>query len=128
MDSLKDYLSAIHNKLNYNSLRYNLIYSHNKYLDILPYRASKGKALRYISYKWNIPLNNFFVCGDSGNDEGMLKGDTSAIVVANYSSELEKLRKSKNVYFAENSFASGIIEGIIYYKNKNRGMFYGNSK
>ncbi len=125
---VKDYLTAIHNKLNYNGLRYNLIYSHNKFLDILPFRASKGKALRYISYKWNIPLSNFIVCGDSGNDEEMLRGDTSAIVVGNYSSELEKLKKSRNVYFSKNSFASGIIEGLVYYRNKKKRVDYGNTK
>ena len=128
MEPVKDYLSAIHNKLNYNGLRYNMIYSHNKYLDILPFRASKGKALKYISYKWNIPLSNFFVCGDSGNDEEMLRGETSAVVVANYSSELETLRRSKNVYFAQNSFASGIMEGIQYYTKKKRVILNGNSE
>ena len=128
MEPVKDYMAALHNKLNYNGLRYNLIYSHNKYLDILPFRASKGKALKYISYKWNIPLCNFIVCGDSGNDEEMLRGDTSGIVVGNYSSELERLRNSRNVYFAKNNFASGIIEGIVHYRNKKRVGSHGNTK
>ena len=128
IESIADHIAAIHNKLNYNGLRYKLIYSHNKFMDILPYRASKGKALKYISYKWNIPLRNFVVCGDSGNDEEMLRGETSAIVVGNYSSELEKLKKSRNVYFAKNSFASGIIEGLVYYRNKKMRFDYGNTK
>jgi len=43
--------------------------------DILSYRASKGKAIRYLSHKWEIPLKNFLVCGNSGNDEEMLRGE-----------------------------------------------------
>ncbi|MGD8210047.1 MAG: HAD family hydrolase, partial [Desulfobacterales bacterium] len=42
----KDGLAMIHERLLRNKCRYNLIYSQNRYLDILPFRASKGKAIR----------------------------------------------------------------------------------
>ena len=111
----KDHLARIHDLLLKNKCRYNLIYSHQKYLDVLPYRASKGKAIRYLSYKWEIPLVNFLVCGDSGNDEEMLKGHPRAVVVGNYSSELEQLRGRRNIYFAERHGAGGILEAIEHY-------------
>ncbi len=116
MDPAKDRLSTIHNHLTRNRCRYNLIYSHDRYLDILPYRASKGKAIRYLSYKWEIPLKNFLVCGDSGNDEEMLRGEPRAVVVANYSHELADLKGSRNVYFADSECAGGIIEGMHHYR------------
>jgi sucrose-phosphate synthase len=116
MDPGKDRLAAIHDRLLKNKCRYNLIYSHNRYVDILPYRASKGKALRYLSYKWEIPLANFLVCGDSGNDEEMLRGEPKAVVVGNYSAELEELKKLRKVYFARQPYAGGILEGIDHYK------------
>jgi sucrose-phosphate synthase len=112
----KDRLAMIHDRLLRNKCRYSLIYSHNKYLDILPYRASKGKAIRYLSYKWEIPLAHFLVCGDSGNDEEMLRGEPKAIVVGNYSSELESLKGLRNIYFAKQKYAHGILEGIERYK------------
>ena len=93
-----------------------MIYSHNRYLDILPYRASKGKAIRYLSYKWEIPLRNFLVCGDSGNDEEMLRGEPLAVIVGNFSAELKSMKKSRNVYFAHRHCAGGIIEGIEHYR------------
>jgi sucrose-phosphate synthase len=111
----KDRIARIHATLLKNKCRYNLIYSHNKYLDILPYRASKGKAIRYLSYKWQIPLANFLVCGDSGNDAEMLTGDIKGVVVGNYSSELETLKKRRNIYFAKANCAGGIIEGLEHY-------------
>lgn len=116
MSPKKDRLPAIHNRLLKNKCQYQLIYSHGKYLDILPHRASKGKAIRYLSYKWEIPLKNILVCGDSGNDEEMLRGEPLAVVVGNYSSELEKLKGARHVYFAENSYAGGILEGLEKYK------------
>lgn len=116
MTPKKDRLAMIHDRLVANKCRYNLIYSHEKYLDILPYRASKGKALRYLSYKWEIPLVNFLICGNSGNDAEMLRGEPKAVVVANYSPELEGLKGLRNIYFAKQKFSSGILEAIKHYK------------
>jgi len=103
-------------KLFYNeSIKANIIFSHGQFLDILPYRASKGKAIRYLSYRWNIPYENILVAGDSGNDEEMLKGELLGVVVSNYSKELEKLRGSKRIYFAGEPFAGGVIDGLNHY-------------
>jgi len=116
----KDRLAKIHERLLRNKCRYMLIYSHDKYIDILPYRASKGKALRYLSYKWEIPLNHFLVCGDSGNDEEMLRGDPLGAVVGNYSPELAKLKGQRNIYFAKKKYAGGVLEAIQHYKFKEK--------
>lgn len=112
----KDRLALIHDKLLRNGIRYSLSVSREKYLDILPYRASKGKAIRYLSYKWEIPLGNFLVCGDAGSDEEMLRGEPKGVVVGNYSTELEALRGRRNIYFAQEPLADGILEGIKHYK------------
>ena len=111
----KDGLAMIHERLLRNKCRYNLIYSQNRYLDILPFRASKGKAIRYLSYKWEIPLGNFLVCGDSGNDEEMLRGEPKGVVVGNYSPELNKLKRVRGIYFAKQKYSAGILEGISRY-------------
>ncbi|MBC2710953.1 MAG: glycosyltransferase [Desulfosarcina sp.] len=86
MDPAKDRLATIHNRLLQHRCRYNLIYL------------------------------NFLVCGDSGNDEEMLRGEPRAVVVANYSHELEDLKGSRNIYFADSCCAGGIIEGMQHYR------------
>jgi sucrose-phosphate synthase len=116
MEPAKDRLATLHEHLLKNKCRYNLIYTQNRYVDILPYRASKGKAIRYLSYKWEIPLGNFLVCGDSGNDEEMLRGEPLGVVVGNYSPELKKLKGIRGIYFARQKYCSGILEGIKRYK------------
>ncbi|MEZ0289333.1 MAG: HAD family hydrolase, partial [Methylophilus sp.] len=93
-----------------------VIYSHGEFLDLLPMRASKGHAIRYLSYKWGLPLANFLVSGDSGNDIEMLMGDTMAVVVGNHSEELNHLKGVNRIYFAEASYAHGILEGMQHYK------------
>ncbi len=115
MDPSPDHLARIHELLVENKCYYNLIYSHGKYLDILPHRASKGKAIRYLSYKWEIPVDRIAVSGDSGNDEEMLKGSTLGIVVGNYAPELERLKGKRRIYFSPKPYARGIIDGLVKY-------------
>ena len=93
----------------------NLIYSHQAYLDVLPIRASKGQAVRYIGAKWGIPPDHMLVAGDSGNDIEMLRGDTLGVVVGNHSPELRHLRGEPRIYFAEAHHAWGVMEGLKHY-------------
>ncbi|CAI2717891.1 HAD-IIB family hydrolase [Nitrospina watsonii] len=116
MEPKEEYLKEAHDLLTRNGCRYQMIYSHQQFLDILPQRASKGKALRYLSYKWEIPLENFLVAGDSGNDEEMMRGDPKGVVVGNYSAEMEILRGKRGVYFSKQKYAAGVIDGIHRYR------------
>lgn len=115
MDPAKDRITEIHHLLQKNRCRYTLVYSHEQFLDILPHRASKGKAIRYLGYKWSVPLAHILVAGDSGNDAEMLRGDLAGVVVGNYSRELEPFRGQRKVYFADAPCAGGILEGIRHY-------------
>lgn len=93
----------------------NVIYSHQQFIDILPIRASKGLAVRHLGFRWGLPLQNVLVSGDSGNDLDMLKGDTLGVVVGNYSEEMEVLRGTQNIYFAEAGYAEGVLEGMRHF-------------
>ena len=92
-----------------------LIYSHEAYLDLLPARASKGGALKYLAHRWGLPLEHLLVAGDSGNDTEMLTSGAFGVVVGNYSPELEGLRGRQGSYFAGASYADGILEGIDHF-------------
>ncbi|MBA4142356.1 MAG: HAD-IIB family hydrolase [Nitrosospira sp.] len=109
-------IAKIRTLLREKNLSAHLIYSRQLYLDILPARASKGRAIRYLAYKWGLPLRAFLVAGDSGNDHEMLIGDTLGVVVANHSPELESLRGNEQIYFARAGHADGIAEGVAHYK------------
>jgi len=108
-------LEELQRHLHQHDLHAQLVYSHEAFLDVLPVRASKGHAIRYLSYKWGLSLNQFLVAGDSGNDTEMLLGDTLGVVVSNHSPELEILRGREKVYFAQRSHARGILDGIFHY-------------
>lgn len=96
-------------------LQAKVIFSHGIYLDLIPVRASKGLAVRYLAIRLGISLDMVLVAGDSGNDEEMLRGNTLGVVVGNYDPELEHLREEDRIYFAQGTHARGIIEGIEHY-------------
>jgi len=110
-------IPLIHNELMNRKLSYNLIHSHGNLVDILPYRVSKGQAIRYLAHKWKIPVQKIYTAGNSGNDLDMLTGSMKGIVVGNAEPELDELRGRRLVYFAKKNFSSGILEGIKYWKN-----------
>lgn len=111
----QDELANLYKFLDDRKLRTKILLTENKYLDFLPVRASKGNAVRYLSDKWRVPLQKIITAGNSGNDKDMLTGKTNGIVVANYSPEMEELKKNKRVYFAKTSLATGVLEGIRFY-------------
>ncbi len=115
-DSFKeDNVANLHKFLDDRKLRAKVLLTDNRFLDLLPFRASKGSAVRYLSYKWKVPLEHFITAGNGGNDKDMLKGKAKGIVVANYSPELEELKKSRSIYFTEHALSKGVLEGINYH-------------
>ncbi|MEP6746115.1 MAG: HAD family hydrolase [Bacteroidota bacterium] len=114
----QDDMADLYKFLDDRKLACKILLTENKFLDLLPLRASKGQAVRYLSYKWKRPLENFITAGNSGNDKDMLTGKTKGIVVANYQPELEELRNNKLVYFSENALSKGVLEGIRYYNEQ----------
>lgn len=94
----------------------NVLLSFGQFLDIIPSRASKGQALRWVSQRLDIPLERMLAAGGSGTDEDMMRGNTLAVVVKNrHSEELSQLIDQEKIYFAEKNHAEGIIEAIEHY-------------
>lgn len=94
----------------------NVLSSFGQFLDIIPSRASKGQALRYVSQRLDIPLEHILVAGGSGADEDMMRGNTLAVVVGNrHHEELSQLVDQERIYFAAQPHAYGILEAIDHY-------------
>jgi sucrose-phosphate synthase len=94
----------------------NVICSFGQFLDVIPSRASKGQALRYVAHRLEIPLEHILVAGGSGADEDMMRGNTLAVVVANrHHEELSQLVEQERIYFANKPYALGILEAIEHY-------------
>jgi len=114
-------IEEISSLLHQNELSLHLNLAFGQYLDVMPQRASKGLALRYIAERWQIPLERIFVAGGSGADDDMMRGNMLAAVVANrHHEELSQLVDVERIYFAKQPFAAGILEALDYYDFFNR--------
>jgi sucrose-phosphate synthase len=83
---------------------------------VLPSRASKGQALRYVAHRLDIALDKILVAGGSGADEDMMRGNTLAVVVENrHHEELSLLPEVDRIYFAKGKCAAGILKAIDHY-------------
>ncbi len=94
----------------------NVFSSFGQFLDIVPSRASKGQALRYVAQRLDMPIEQILAVGGSGADEDMMRGNTLAVVVANrHHEELSRLVEQDRIYFASQPHALGILEAIDHY-------------
>lgn len=108
-------ISAIKSVLRKSLLHARVVVSKSYCVDILPVRASKGHALRFLATQWKFDLARIYVAGDSGNDLDMLRGMVKGIVVGNHSDELEVLRGEQTTYFSVKPSAAGILDGLRHY-------------
>jgi sucrose-6F-phosphate phosphohydrolase len=101
------------------NLKFKFIYSTGKDLDIIPYQADKGLAVKFIQSKWSIAANQTVVCGDSGNDIALFEVDeVRGIIVGNASSELQHWleKNTANYRYRAKAFcAAGILEGLHHF-------------
>ncbi len=109
-------IDEINSLLRSRELTANVVLAFGHFLDIVPSRASKGLALRYVAHRFGIPLEHILVAGGSGADEDMMRGNTLAVVVANrHHEELSQLVEMDNIYFAQEAHALGILEAVRHY-------------
>lgn len=109
-------LEEIQTLLHQHDVRANAFLSHGQYLDILPLRASKGMALRFVAEQWQIPLARVMVAGATGAEEDMMRGNTlGAVIPSRHLDELHQLEPVENIYFSRHPHASGVLEAIDHY-------------
>jgi sucrose-phosphate synthase len=109
-------IEEIVSQLRQKDITANIMLSFGQFLDIIPSRASKGQALRYVSQRLDIPLEQILVVGGSGADDDMMRGNTLAVVVGNrHHEELSQLVDQERIYFAGQDYAQGVLEAIDYY-------------
>jgi len=115
-DATPELITSIEQDFEKAKMHINVVYSGDKFLDILPKFANKGNALQWLIQKLDIKSKNVLVAGDSGNDSAMFDvDDVKGIVVANAHEELYKYTKHRKVYHSEKEKGDGIIEGLVYY-------------
>lgn len=90
-----------------------VVHTKKRCLDVFPEIAGKGNAAEYIANKLNLPV---ICCGDSENDEDMLKKSDFGILVGNAFAGIKRdMSKHPNIYISKSHYAKGVIEGLKFH-------------
>lgn len=111
-------LSGLAAQLGERGLDVTIVYSSRRDLDILPKRADKGKAVRWLAAELGLSRAGLVVAGDSGNDSRMFTIDgVRGIVVGNAHGDLRHVaRESGNdIYEAPAPAAAGVVQGLRHF-------------
>lgn len=93
-----------------------VVYSSLRDLDVLPKRATKGNALRWLCAQLGLPLTDVLVAGDTGNDSAMfLLPGVHGILVENAQPELFEAVVEIPVYCSRQILADGVLDGLRHF-------------
>jgi sucrose-phosphate synthase len=98
------------------SKKIKIIPSHEIYLDIMPYFAGKGEAVKYLAKLLKISGKRIITAGDSGNDLDMLACGFKSIVVSNHTVELYDFPATKRMYYSSFPASLGVLDGFAHHK------------
>jgi len=126
-------LAAVEARLAHHSIRANLIWSVDAHchraslLDVLPAKANKLHAIRFLMQQDGFDAGHTLFAGDSGNDLDVLLSEIPSVLVANGDAETRRAvaqaaSSSHQVYVASGGlmgmngcYSAGILEGLVHY-------------
>ena len=86
------------------------------FLDVLPMRASRSEAIRFLSIRWGLPLEHILVVASQQGDQELVQGLPAAVVPADHDPCLDSSRQQQRVYFANRAHLPGVLEGLQHYR------------
>lgn len=98
--------------LEYCGNRIQMIFSNEKYLEILPAAADKGQAVKFLTYNLPIPHSHTYAAGDAENDISMLKAAHMGIAMQNAP---DSVKEAANVVTAQSNDGDGLLEILDKY-------------
>jgi len=129
-------IESIDKQLEYEKIVANLIWSIDEQkdvglLDILPDRADKRQAIRFLQQQLGFGDNELLFAGDSGNDLQVINSDIPSILVANAATPIKEAALSwaqqndqvDTLYLARGgllamngNYSAGILEGVCHFQ------------
>jgi len=85
------------------------------YLDIVPLRASRSEAIRYLTLRWGLSLDQVLVVASEQGDAELIKGLNTAVVPVEHDPSLETLRSQQRVFFSSVA-REGIVDGLKHFQ------------
>ncbi len=71
------------------------------YLDVVPLRASRAEAIRFLTLRWGLPLEKALVVASQQGDAELVRGMNTSIVPFDHDSSLDCLKSQQRVFFSD---------------------------
>jgi sucrose-phosphate synthase len=88
------------------------------FLDVLPQRASRSEAIRFLAQCWGLPLEQVLVVASQQGDGELLGGLPATIVPADHDPCLISQRQQARVFISNRSTIGAVLDGLEHYKSK----------
>jgi len=85
------------------------------YLDIVPLRASRSEAIRFLTLRWGLSLHQVLVVASEQGDGELIKGLTTVVVPVEHDPSLEALRSHQRVFFSSVA-RDGVVDGLKHFR------------
>ena len=85
------------------------------YLDIVPLRASRSEAIRFLILRWGLSLDQVLVVASEQGDGELIKGLTTALIPVEHDPSLESLRSQQRVFFSSVD-REGVADGLKHFR------------
>ena len=86
------------------------------FLDVLPQRASRSEAIRFVAQSWGLPLEQVLVVASQQGDGELLDGLPATVVPADHDPCLLGQRTQQRVYVSKRPSVGAVLDGLTHYR------------
>ena len=84
------------------------------YLDVVPLRASRSEAIRFLTLRWGLSLEKILIVASQQGDEELIRGLTTNFIPLDHDSSLDRLRSQQRVFFSDDK--DSVLDGLKYFR------------
>ena len=84
------------------------------YLDVVPLRASRAEAIRFLTLRWGLSLDKVLVVASQQGDDELIRGLTTNVIPFDHDSSLDGLRSQQRVFFSDDK--EGVLDGLKHFR------------
>ncbi|MGB4700861.1 MAG: HAD family hydrolase, partial [Parasynechococcus sp.] len=85
------------------------------FLDVLPQRASRSEAIRFLAMSWGLSFEQVMVVASQQGDAELMDGLPATVVPADHDRSLQVPHHQPRVYVSKRSSVSAVLDGLSHY-------------
>ena len=109
-------LSLVHQRLRRDGLQATPQLRCHWYLDVVPQRASRGEAIRFLALSWGLPFEQILVVASQQGDAELLEGLPATVVPADHDPSLIRHQHQQRIYVSSRANVAAVLDGLHHYR------------